>query len=167
MIAEPVIPPAAAVADPTQDERNWAMLAHLTALLTVGVAASTGGIGYVVALLVPLVMYLYFAGQSRYVAYHALQATVFQALAGIGYVALAGAVGVIIATAWTITGLLTVVLIGYAASGPGRSCSARSSWWHCPCSGCSTLRGAYLTSQGEPFDYPGSALSCRRACQPA
>ena len=68
------------VIGPTQYERNWASLAHLTALLTLIVGASTSGVGAVVALLVPLGMYLYFGGRSRYVAFHALQATVFQAL---------------------------------------------------------------------------------------
>src|SRR3989304_5865490 len=65
---------------PDQAERNWAMLAHLTALLTVGVGLSTGGLGMVFALLVPLAMYLYFAGRSRYVAFHALEASVARAL---------------------------------------------------------------------------------------
>ncbi len=157
MIAEPVIPPQSAVAHPTQDERNWAMLAHLTALLTVGVAVSTGGVGYVVALFVPLAMYLYFAGQSRYVAFHALQATVFQALAGIGYVVAASAIGVAIAAAWTVTGLLTLVLVGLVLLpvALGLTLFGAVELVALPVLGLFyALRGAYLTAQGEPFAYP-------------
>ena len=157
MMAETMVPPAGAVSAPTQDERNWAMLAHLTALLTAGVAASTGGMGYVVALLVPLGMYLYFAGQSRYVAYHALQATVFQALAGIGYVVAAGALGAAIAAAWAVTGVLSVVLIGLLLLplALGLTLLAVMEILALPLLGLFyALRGAYLTAQGEPFEYP-------------
>ncbi len=54
----------------TQDERLWAMLAHLSALL-----------GYVVLLgqyIAPLVIYLVYKERSRFVAFHALQALYFQ-----------------------------------------------------------------------------------------
>jgi len=157
MIAEPSIPSQTAGVTPTQDERNWAMLAHLTALLTVGVAVTTGGVGYVVALLAPLVMYLYFAGQSRYVAYHALQATVFQALAGIGYVLLTGFVGVVIAVTWTVTGVLTVVLVGLLLLplALGVTFFGGLQIVTLPLLGLFyALRGAYLTAQGEQFEYP-------------
>ncbi|MCC7360224.1 MAG: DUF4870 domain-containing protein [Anaerolineales bacterium] len=157
MMAETVLPPSEAVTAPTQDERNWAMLAHLSALLTVGVVASTGGVGYVVALLAPLGLYLYFAGQSRYVAYHALQATVFQALAGIGYVLLVGAVGAAIAAAWVVAGVLSVVLIGLLLLplALGFTLLAVLELLALPLLALFyALRGAYLTAQGEPFAYP-------------
>ncbi|MEN3001791.1 MAG: DUF4870 domain-containing protein [Armatimonadota bacterium] len=54
----------------TADERLWAMLAHLSALL-----------GYVVVLgqyIAPLVIYLVYREHSRFVAFHALQALYFQ-----------------------------------------------------------------------------------------
>lgn len=54
----------------TADERLWAMLAHLSALL-----------GYVVGLgqyIAPLVIYLVYRERSRFVAFHALQALYFQ-----------------------------------------------------------------------------------------
>jgi uncharacterized protein len=154
---EPTLPPPAALAGPTQDERNWAMLAHLSALLTIGIAASTSGVGYVVALLVPLIMYLYFAERSRYVAYHALQATVFQALAGIAYVVLATLVGLSIAAAWIVAGLLTVVLIGVLLLpvALGFTLLGAAQLLLLPVVGVFyALRGAYLTAQGEPFAYP-------------
>ena len=100
------------MAAPTQHERNWAAVAHLSAVLTLLIAASTAGVGHILGLLVPLAIYLYFSNRSRYVAYHALQATVFQAVAGIVYVVAAALAGAMIAVAWTVSGVLTVVLVG-------------------------------------------------------
>jgi len=54
----------------TADERLWAMLAHLFALL-----------GYLVLLgqyIAPLVIYLVYRERSRFVAFHALQELYFQ-----------------------------------------------------------------------------------------
>jgi len=54
----------------TSEERTWAMLAHLSALL-----------GYIVVLgqyIAPLVIYLVYRERSRFVAFHALQALYFQ-----------------------------------------------------------------------------------------
>src|SRR2546427_11873360 len=73
-------------AAPTQYERSWAALAHLTALLTLAVAVSTGGLAHILGLLVPLAIYVYFSNRSRDLAYHALQGTVFQALGRILHV---------------------------------------------------------------------------------
>jgi len=94
--------PAAAPASLPQplsqaDERTWAMLAHLSILLNL----FTGFLGTVAA----LVIYLVFKERSRYVAYQSMQAFVFQLIAFIGFGALA-------AVAWTVSGMLAVVLIG-------------------------------------------------------
>ncbi len=54
----------------SDEERLWAMLAHLLALL-----------GYVVGLgayIAPLVIYLVYKDKSRFVAFHALQSLFFQ-----------------------------------------------------------------------------------------
>src|SRR5258706_15731132 len=91
------------MAGPTQHERNWAAVAHLTAVLTLVIAASTAGLGHILGLLVPLAIYLYFSNRSRYVAYHALQATVFQAVAGILYEVAAALAGGLIAVPWTVS----------------------------------------------------------------
>jgi uncharacterized protein len=80
-----------------QEERTWAMLAHLSVLVNLftvllGPTAS-------------FIIYLVYKDRSRYVAYHAMQSTVFQLIAWI--------VGGIIATiTWAIAGALTVILIG-------------------------------------------------------
>jgi len=79
------------------DERNWAMLAHLSILANL----VTGLLGPVAA----LVIYLVYKDRSRYVAYHAMQSFVFQLIWWVGG-------GVLAVIAWTISGLLSVILIG-------------------------------------------------------
>jgi uncharacterized Tic20 family protein len=81
----------------TSDERTWAMLAHLSILLNL----FTGVLGPVAA----LIIYLVYKDRSRYVAYQSLQAFLYQLIVLIGGGALVG-------IAWTISGLLAVVLIG-------------------------------------------------------
>jgi uncharacterized Tic20 family protein len=79
------------------DERTWAMIAHLSILGNL----VTGFLGPVAA----LVIYLVYKERSRYVAYQAMQAFVFQLVWWVGAGALAG-------IAWAISGVLTAVLIG-------------------------------------------------------
>ncbi len=79
------------------DERSWAMLAHLSVLLNL-----ITGFGGLVA---SLVIYLLFKDRSRYVAYHSLQALVFQLIWWSGSGALAG-------IAWVVSSALSVVLVG-------------------------------------------------------
>lgn len=79
------------------DERTWAMLAHLSVLLNL-----LSGFGGPIA---ALVIYLVFKDRSRYVAYHSLQALVFQLIWWAGGGALAG-------ITWAISGMLSVVLVG-------------------------------------------------------
>lgn len=80
-----------------QDERTWAMLAHLSVLANL----ITGILGPVVA----LVIYLMYRERSRYVAYQSFQALIFQLVWWIGG-------GALIAIAFTVSGLLSVVIIG-------------------------------------------------------
>lgn len=83
------------------DERTWAMLAHLTVLANL----VTGFLGTVAA----LVIYLVYKERSRYVAYHSMQAFIFQLVWWIGGGALTG-------IAWTFTGISSIALSGYCAS---------------------------------------------------
>jgi uncharacterized Tic20 family protein len=94
--AEQVSPPAPMPLRP-DEERTWAMLAHLSVLLNL----VTGFLGVVAALLV----YLVYQSRSRYVAYHALQSLVFQLIVWIG-----GAT--IVAGTWIVTGVLSAFLVG-------------------------------------------------------
>jgi uncharacterized protein len=79
------------------EQRTWAMLSHLSVLVNL----FTGFIGPLVALLI----YLIFRDRSRYVAYHSLQSFINQLIWWVGG-------GTIIAIIWTITGVLSAVLIG-------------------------------------------------------
>ncbi len=78
----------------TGEERTWAVVAHLSTFLNL----FTIFLGPVAAFIVWLV----YRDRSEAVAFHALQSTVYQA----GWL-------VILGVGWTITGLLTLVLIGF------------------------------------------------------
>jgi uncharacterized Tic20 family protein len=91
------------------DTWTTAALAHASILLT-ATLGTAGGIGVPVGLAVPLVMYLGYRKQSRFVAFHALQAFVYQ-LIGVLIVA---ALGVLVGAAWAVTGSLAVALVGFA-----------------------------------------------------
>ena len=73
------------------------MLAHLSVLLNL----VTGFLGVIA----PLVIYLLYKDRSRYVAFHSMQAFVFQLVWWAGGGALVG-------FAWLVTGLLSAILIG-------------------------------------------------------
>jgi uncharacterized protein len=79
------------------EERQWAMLAHLSILINL----VSGFLGPVAA----LAIYLVYKERSRYVAYHSLQAFLFQLIGWVGGIFLTG-------IAWLITGVLSAVLIG-------------------------------------------------------
>jgi len=79
------------------DERTWGMLVHLSTLLNL----ATGFGGPIAA----LVIYMVYKGRSRFVAYHALQAMVFQLIWWFGG-------GAIIGLMWAIVGMLSAILIG-------------------------------------------------------
>lgn len=78
----------------TQEERTWSVLAHLSIFLNL----ITGFLGPVAALIVWLV----YRDRSRMVAFQALQAMWYQV-----------AWFVILGAGWALTGLLTLVLIGF------------------------------------------------------
>jgi uncharacterized Tic20 family protein len=79
------------------DERTWAMLAHLSVLLNL----VSGFLGIIVALLI----YLVYKNRSKYVAYHSMQAFLFQLIWWLGG-------GILTALVWVVTGVLSAVLIG-------------------------------------------------------
>jgi len=79
------------------DERTWAMLGHLSALLNL----VTGFLGPVAA----VIIYMVFKDRSRYVAYQSLQSFLFQLIAWLGGGLLTGA-------AWAVTGALSAIIVG-------------------------------------------------------
>ncbi|MBO9360938.1 MAG: DUF4870 domain-containing protein [Thermoflexus sp.] len=91
------MPLAGPEAGPSAEERQWAMLAHLSVLLNL----VTGLGGPIAAFLI----YLFYRERSRYVAVQSLQALIFQLLAW--------AVAGVIATAlWAVSLPLTAAIIG-------------------------------------------------------
>jgi uncharacterized Tic20 family protein len=78
----------------TQEERTWSVLSHLSMFLNL----LTGFLGPVAA----LIIWLVYKDRSRKVAFHALQSMWYQ----VGWL-------VILAVGWTVTGLLTMILIGF------------------------------------------------------
>jgi hypothetical protein len=94
------------------DEWTVASLAHASALLTL-ILGMAGGIGALVGPAVPLAMFFGYRDKSRFIAFHALQSFVYQAVAVLLYVILAAGLAVWVATAWTVSGLLSAVLVGF------------------------------------------------------
>jgi uncharacterized protein len=80
-----------------EEERQWAMIAHLGVLVNL----VSGFLGPAV----PLAIYMIYKDRSRYVAYQSLQALIFQLIWWVGGGILAG-------VAWAITGALSAVVIG-------------------------------------------------------
>jgi uncharacterized Tic20 family protein len=86
----------------TQEEKLWAMLAHLAGLL-----------GYAVALgqyIGPLVIYLLYKDKSRFIAFHALQSLYFQ----LGLL-VATAIGIVIAILTCGVGAVLLAALGVVA----------------------------------------------------
>ena len=77
-----------------QEERTWSVLSHLSMFLNL----LTGFLGPVAA----LIIWLVYKDRSRKVAFHALESMWYQ----IGWL-------VVLAVGWTVTGLLTMILIGF------------------------------------------------------
>jgi len=137
----------------TMSERNWAVAAHLSALITVLAAWFTGGAGAVLALLIPFGLYVYFRERAPHVAFHALQATVFQSLIAIVWVL---SLGLLIVT-WIVTGVLSLALIGLLMLplALGVTLLIALVLIGLPLAGAAYVcRGAYLAYRGERFEYP-------------
>jgi uncharacterized protein len=81
----------------SSEERTWSLLAHLSVLLNL----ITGFAGPIAA----LVVYLIYKDRSRTVAYHALQAMIFQLIWWYGG-------GLLIGAMWAIVGALSAIVIG-------------------------------------------------------
>jgi uncharacterized Tic20 family protein len=80
-VSESVTPYAPKPVSPNE-ERTWAMLAHLSVLLNL----FTGFLGGIAA----LVIYFVYKDRSRFVAYHAMQAFLFQTITWLGAGLVAG-----------------------------------------------------------------------------
>src|SRR5258708_9734953 len=54
----------------TEQERTWAAVAHISALITLLVGVPTAGVGLLATLLIPLMIFLYYREKSSYFACH-------------------------------------------------------------------------------------------------
>ncbi len=110
-----------------QDERTWSMLAHLSVLLNI-----ITGIGGPIA---ALVIWLVYKDRSQRVAFHALQSLWYQV-----------AWFVILAVGWTITGILSLIIIGLLLI-PVMLIASLVPFVH-------QCYGAYKVNQGVDYRYP-------------
>ena len=113
-----------------QEERTWSVLSHLSMFLNL----LTGFLGPVAA----LIIWLLYKDRSEKVAFHALQSMWYQ----IGWL-------VILAVGWTVTGLLTMILIGFLLI-PVMAVVSVVPFVH-------AAYAAYRASKGEEYRYPVAA----------
>lgn len=111
MKQEPWTEEDASVRVPT-DEWTAAALAHASVLLTLALAMA-GGVGVPAGLAVPVVMYFGYRERSRFVALHALQAFLYQIAGLLIYTVGAALLVTAVSVAWTISGALAAVLVGF------------------------------------------------------
>jgi uncharacterized Tic20 family protein len=114
----------------SQEERTWSVLSHLSMFLNL----LTGFLGPVAA----LIIWLVYKDRSRKVAFHALQSMWYQ----IGWL-------VILAVGWTVTGLLTMILIGFLLI-PVMAVVSVVPFMH-------AAYAAYRAGNGEEYRYPVAA----------
>lgn len=93
------------------DQWTVAALVHVTVFLTL-VLSVVGGIGALVGPGATLVIYFAYREKSRFVAFHALQSFVYQVAGILLYALLIAVLAVWVVIAWTVSGLLSAVLVG-------------------------------------------------------
>lgn len=111
----------------TQEERTWSAVSHLTVFLNL----FTGFLGPVAA----FVIWLVYKDKSPTVAFHALQSAAYQ----VAWLVLLGA-------GWVLTGLLTLILIGFLLI-PVMAVATVVPFVH-------MAYAAYRVSKGDDYRYP-------------
>jgi len=96
----------------SDDERFWAAAAHGSAILTVAIGIATGGFGALVMVFIPLVIFLVHREKSEYVAHHALQSFVAQAVGFVGFVVLSTTILVLWIVLLIVAAILILILVG-------------------------------------------------------
>ncbi len=96
----------------SEEERLWAALAHISALLTLGLAVVSGGWGALLLIFVPLAIYFSFRDRSDFVAFHALQAFAMQIIGTVGWLALLVVGTFVLGIGIAISALASVILVG-------------------------------------------------------
>jgi uncharacterized Tic20 family protein len=96
----------------TREEMNWAALAHASVLVTLLVGIVTGGLGAILGVIIPAVIWYAYRDKSEYVTEQARQATIFQLVGVLGWYALI-LLGLIVLALGAIVGaVLTIILVG-------------------------------------------------------
>ena len=111
----------------TQEERTWSALSHLSVFLNL----FTGFLGPVAA----GIIWLVYRDRSPQVAFHALQSAAYQ----VAWIVLLGA-------GWALTGLLTLILIGFLLI-PVMAIATVVPFVH-------MAYAAYRVSKGDDYRYP-------------
>ncbi len=93
------------------DEWTTAALAHASVLLTL-ILGAAGGIGALIGPAVALAIYFGYREKSRFVAFHALQSVAYQVIGVLLYAVFATVSAAGVSLAWTVSGVLSAVLIG-------------------------------------------------------
>jgi uncharacterized Tic20 family protein len=141
----------------TSEERTAAALAHASTILTLLVSIASGGLGGVLFVFIPFLIYLSYKDRSRYVAFHAAQAFALQVIGTVGLF-LSIIVGVlVIGIVWAIAILLTVILIGLILYPVAVlvTLAVITIWLGAPFVGMAfSLVGAVETANGRDYRYP-------------
>lgn len=96
----------------TDEERQWAALAHASIWLTLLGGLMSAGFVVPISIFAPLVIYFMYRKRSDYVSFHALQAFVLQLIGTVGVLALA----VIGGAAWLV-GMVIALLAVFVLAG--------------------------------------------------
>lgn len=107
-----VVTDSASTLDVTSQERGWAAAAHLSILLTLLLGLATGGIGALLGVAVPAIIWLVHREKSDYVADQARQATLYQLAGFVALLVLVIGGVILLAVGWAISAVLTIILIG-------------------------------------------------------
>ena len=107
-----VVPKQAPYLGLTRTEMNWAALAHGSILVTLAIGLATGGLGAIVGVLIPAIIWYAHKDKSAYVVDQARQATIFQLAGVVGLFVLALGGALLLTVAWVASAVLVVVLIG-------------------------------------------------------
>ena len=96
----------------TREEMNWAAVAHASILVTLLLGILTGGIGAILGVIIPAVIWYVYRDKSEYVTDQARQATIFQLAGFVAWLGLVFLGTILVVVGWTVSAVLVIVLIG-------------------------------------------------------
>jgi uncharacterized Tic20 family protein len=96
----------------SREEMNWAAVAHASILVTLLLGLVTGGVGAILGVIIPALIWYVYREKSEYVADQARQATIFQLAGFVALLALAIAGTLLVVVGWAVSAVLVIILIG-------------------------------------------------------